>query len=219
MEAATPVALSFEVMYCRSNIRQGITMSIKFTRWLLNTRTAAEAAQSETSGGDSPIPAAVNSPAFSLTKVLATGSAVIGPLAAALADWIGQEDINLQTRDYVTLMLGLLGFLAITGASDVLARAIATGGEATATKARLDSDDARLRRDTENLLAFPKPFNASYVSPGSAQPDGSVSDPTEVEIVVLAATGGATTFFLTKEGQKLRWMAADRVTLSGPAPE
>ena len=151
----------------------------------------------------------VDAPAFSITKVLTAGSVVVAPLGTLLANWIGDENFKLTPGYYVTLFIGLLGFLAIVAAADVVARALAAGAEAATAAAKATSDaeisaakqkaeDARLRRDTENLILFPKPFAGSYVRASE-----SADDPAEtVTVKVIAATGGATTYFCTRRDRR-----------------
>jgi hypothetical protein len=78
---------------------------------------------------------AVDDPAFSLTKVLATAATVLTPLTAILVTQLG--DVAFSAGNIVALVLGVLGFLAVASAADVLARGAATGAEkrAEATQA------------------------------------------------------------------------------------
>jgi hypothetical protein len=66
----------------------------------------------------------VTTPAFSLTKVLASTAIVVGPLVTLLVGWLGGA--NLTDGQYVTLTIALLAFVAILAAADVLARAYAS---------------------------------------------------------------------------------------------
>ena len=69
----------------------------------------------------------VEAPAFSLTKVMAVAAPVItAVVTVALA---GLRDIEFRSGQVVTLIVALIAFLALTGSSDVLARAIATAAE------------------------------------------------------------------------------------------
>ena len=95
-------------------------------RFLLNQGSDAEAA------------AVVKAPAFSLTKVMIAGAVIVTPVATFLAEKLnrgGLEGIHL-----VVLGVGLLAFLAIIVAADVLARGVAVAAaknaEAAATSIR-----------------------------------------------------------------------------------
>jgi hypothetical protein len=66
--------------------------------------------------------AAVNAPAYSITKVLATGAAVLTPLASLIASWLGK--VEFSAGDIVALTIALLGCLSILGAADVIARSL-----------------------------------------------------------------------------------------------
>ena len=72
-------------------------------------------------------PAVVEAPAFSLTKVMA----VIAPVVTAVVAYVTTflSDAEFSTGQVTVLIVALLGFLAITGAADVLARAVATSAE------------------------------------------------------------------------------------------
>jgi len=78
-------------------------------------------------GSEAEEKAVVEAPAFSLTKVLTAGSIVVAPIATYIVDKF--KDQGLTAQHYVVLTIGLLGFLAITAAADVLARSLATAAE------------------------------------------------------------------------------------------
>ena len=88
----------------------------------------------------------VDAPAFSLTKVLAAAAVIVPPLATLLVEQL--EDVDLRAANYVALAIGVLGFLAITAAADVLARSLATAAEKNA--------EAKLFQN--NLLTSPMPL-------------------------------------------------------------
>ena len=136
----------------------------------------------------------VEAPAFSLTKVLATGSIVITGIATALTKVIDENAIS--TEQIVALGIGLLGFLAITASADVIGRSIASNG-ASALEA------AKLRRDAENLILF-----ADGGLPGVLKIDAT-------HVKVIAATGGASGFFLTQDDAgETRWFTVDEILIS-----
>lgn len=175
-------------------------------------------------------PAAVESPAFSLTKVLSAGSVIITGIATAVVAALDDKDFKLQPSHVVTLAVGLLGFLAVASAADVIARAIATN---KITAAEVDSQQANEKaeekaaretheaeeaeaaakakaeyRDTENLIPFKKVLAGTYVKEGEISP---------VDLQILGATGGGTAHFLVREGDGLFWLKAEQVTIQGLA--
>ncbi|SEQ12200.1 hypothetical protein SAMN05216188_102135 [Lentzea xinjiangensis] len=147
-----------------------------------------------TDGNGDPVPAnpAVESPAFSITKVLTAGSLVVTPIATAVAEFASGG--SLQAGHYVALSLGLLGFLAIASSADVIARAISTR--------KSDSGTAG-QRDTANLIPFDQPLPGSLIAGG-----------TSPNVHVLAATGGSKAYFLVRrDDDALEWLPATAVSL------
>lgn len=127
-------------------------------RWLLNKETApqakarqairrAEAAPSSAladaaideasaaAGGDVPVAGAVDLPAFSITKVLASVSTVVTVIATVVTGALDDKGFNLEPGHVIALALGLLAFLAIASSADVLARSIATNKQAAVDQA------------------------------------------------------------------------------------
>src|SRR5215203_4720308 len=84
-------------------------------------------------GSDAKENQVVEAPAFSLTKVLSSGAVILTPIAAAVVSSL--DSVDFSASNYVALAVGLLGFLAITAAADVLARAVATSAEKNAQAA------------------------------------------------------------------------------------
>jgi hypothetical protein len=146
----------------------------------------------------SPVPnVEVEAPAFSITKVLTTASLVLTPLSAVLVNAFEGDDFNFQPWHIVTLTLGVLGFLAITASSDVLARARCARPDAGSAAERRDE------RDTANLIPFTKPL------PGALTDGGR-----EPHVDVLAATGGSKAYFLVKrQNGSIDWLPVDKVEL------
>ena len=64
----------------------------------------------------------VEANAFSLTKVLIAGGAVVTTVGAWLVDQFTK--VNLTSGQFTALVLGVLGFTAVASAADVLARAL-----------------------------------------------------------------------------------------------
>lgn len=149
--------------------------------FLLNN--SAEAKQAEV----------VAAPAFSLTKVLATAAAVVAPIATLLVDNFSK--LNLSSQQYVTLAIGVLGFLAIASAADVLARSIATSAE---------NNGAAARTAAGNVVSFSTPLPGLYTN--------TKGDPAKVDVVATCHAGGKPQY-LVKDGEKLMWLAVDDVTL------
>jgi hypothetical protein len=170
-------------------------------RFLLNQGNAAQA--------DPP----VESNAFSLTKVLAAGAIIIGPIAAGIVDSLD----DLKAHHWVVLAVALLGFLAITASADVLGRSIAASGKSRAdaskeaaksradaskeaAKSRAEASKAAAKSGAEasvasiaGMTAFSRPLAGYRVTTGQ-----------DVAIEVLAsATGG---YFLVKEDTSLKWL-------------
>ncbi|MDQ1695969.1 MAG: hypothetical protein QOJ03_1322 [Frankiaceae bacterium] len=68
----------------------------------------------------------IGAPAFSITKVLATGAVVLTPLTTVLVKSL--SNVKFSNGEIVALVIAVLAFCAILGAADVFARAIATAG-------------------------------------------------------------------------------------------
>jgi hypothetical protein len=134
----------------------------------------------------------VDAPAFSLTKVLASGAVVITPIAAAVVTTL--KDGKISTQQYVLLGLGVLAFLAITASADVLARAIATAAEKKAEAATAS---------TAGLLRFSPPLPGRRILDSATEPDPAIE--------ILAAVNAGKPFFLVKEGDEISWLPAAKV--------
>lgn len=148
--------------------------------------------------GDEASTDTVTSPAFSTTKVLTAASVIVAPLATFLAKVIEGESFNLAPVHVVATILGLLAFVAILGAADVLARSYASA-------AQHEADAAVTRRDSDQLITFAKPLRATVNAPNS--------DP---EVDVLAIAGGATLHYLVKqEDGTIAWTLGEKVRLLG----
>lgn len=154
-----------------------------------------------TEGGKSkPVDAAVDAPAFSLTKVLTAGAVIIPPLGTLLVKLLQGEEFKLEPVHVVVLIVALLGFVAILASADVLARAIAAGSQSRA-------EAMTKLRDSENLISFATPLRATL--------NDAATDP---EVRVLAATGGSCAHFLIKKkDDTVTWTLAENVRMLGPA--
>jgi hypothetical protein len=145
----------------------------------------------------------VDAPAFSLTKVLASAAVIITPIATILVEQL--KNVNLSPGNYVALALGLLGFLAIASAADVLARALAT-----AAKEKADAAKAAAQRNADASLAglgqvvpFAEPLAGKRVKEGEDE-----------AIHVLAAAHIGEPQFLIKEGEKFEWVPTAKVRIT-----
>ncbi len=134
----------------------------------------------------------VEAPAFSLTKVMAAiaplVTAVVTLLAATLAE------VEFTSAEITTLLVVLIAFLAVTGAADVLARAVAASARHAATSA------AR-----ERLIRFPTPLSASIAAGGADPP-----------VSVIAAAAGPE-YLCVREDGTATWESADNVRFAAAA--
>jgi len=160
--------------------------------FFLNTKTE--------DGKSTPVDAAVDAPAFSLTKVLTAGAVIVPPLGTLLVKLLQGKDFKLKPVHVVVLIVALLGFVAILASADVLARAIAAGSQSQA-------EAMTKLRDAENLISFATPIRATLKD--------AATDP---EVRVLAATGGSCAHFLIKKKDDIiTWTLAENVRILGPA--
>jgi hypothetical protein len=139
--------------------------------------------------------AVVQAPAFSLTKVMALVAPVVTGLTAYLTAAIKNEAFT--TGQITTLIVGLMAFLAVTSAADVLARGIATSAHATAS--------GRLR-----MLTFSSPI------PGEVDTNGDGK--THMDVTVVAASDANPPELLCVHDNAVSWQPAIRVKLVTPTP-
>jgi hypothetical protein len=145
-------------------------------------------------GSEAKDKAVVEAPAFSLTKVLTAGSVIVAPIATYIVDKF--KDQGLTAQHYVVLTIGLLGFLAITAAADVLARSLATAAEKNARAAA-----AAIAQFTP----FQAPLGAQRIVASETEPDR--------EVEVLAVAQAEEAHFLVKEGDSIAWMPASKIRI------
>ncbi len=159
--------------------------------FLLNTGTNAEKQ-------------VVKAPAFSLTKVLGAGAVIITPIATIIVEAV-QTHTDFEAQHYVALAIGLLGFLAITAAADVLGRSLVTASKNNAEAAQKGSDAARVQAaaSAARLVPFGSPINAHRVLAGADEP-----------VKVLAAASADDPYLLIqgKDGE-ITWLLAKEVDL------
>jgi hypothetical protein len=147
----------------------------------------------------------VEAPAFSLTKVLGAGAVIITPIATLIADEI--QNADFEPNHFVALALGLLGFLAITAAADVLARAIGSAAKNNLKAAQKGSQAARAQAaaSAARLVPFDTPIAAHRVLAGADEP-----------VKVLAAASADDPYFLVQgEDGKVGWVLTSDVKVAG----
>lgn len=132
--------------------------------------------------------AVVEAPAFSITKVMA----VTAPLVTALVAWATSklESVTFSSGQVTALIASLIGFLAITGAADVIARGIATSAEKTAT-------------GRGKWIRFTQPLAGTLAKPGK---DEAIS-------VLAASDAEPPEFLCVREDKTLSWEPAAMVTV------
>ena len=132
----------------------------------------------------------VQAPAFSLTKVMA----LLAPLVTGLAAWLAArfQDVPFTTGQITTLLIALIGFLALTGSADVLARGIATSAQTTAS--------GRLR-----MITFQSPL------PGELDLNGDGK--THTDVTVVAASDADPPELLCLHDGETSWQPVSRVRL------
>jgi hypothetical protein len=152
--------------------------------------------------GESAVQATVvKSPAFSLTKVMAAVAPLVTLLTTAITSLV--KDGNLKafsTGQVTTLIVALVGFLAITGAADVLARALATSAETSGEAVKTSASTAANSR--YRMVQFGKPLSAKLkMGPNGHQ-----------DVHVLAASDASPHEFLCLlEDESVAWSPASDV--------
>lgn len=114
--------------------------------------------------------AAVLSPAFSLTKVMA----LLVPLVTALAGFLTQKvrETAFSSSEIAALMIALVAFLAFTGAADVLARAYAAAADSSSGVITLPRTAAGRRDGVEGTVTVIAVRGSSSPSYLCLTPDG-----------------------------------------------
>ncbi|MFI7060707.1 hypothetical protein ACIBL3_06985 [Kribbella sp. NPDC050124] len=140
----------------------------------------------------------VKAPAFSLTKVLAVSAPVVTVIVGLVTEWWKDLEINLNATHFTVLTVAVLAFVAVGGAADVFARAIAAKNE---SKARAISRGTGIYR-------FPVPLEAE-LRPGGPDTD----DHRNIAVVAMSDTDPLR--FLVVNGDKsLSWEDGDKVTVA-----
>jgi hypothetical protein len=141
----------------------------------------------------------VDSPAFSLTKVMA----VVAPLMTVLVTFVtGKLRTGTFTYGQITTMIvALVAFLAVTASADVLGRSMATAAAKKAdgyTSAAQTNASARL-----HMAQFGTPLPAHLAQGGDAHED----------VQVLAVSDANPPEFLcVRSDQTVSWAAASAIT-------
>ena len=151
-------------------------MAFEPFKFLLNQTTSTTAAQ------------AVESPAFSLTKVMA----VLAPLLTAVTAFATSalKDVSFDSGQITMMIVALIAFLAVTASADVLARGIATSADKRAS-------------GRQRMLRFDQPL--------SAQLETKTKDE---NVKVLAASDAEPPEFLCLHAdQKVTWQPQSKLTI------
>jgi hypothetical protein len=128
----------------------------------------------------------VEAPAFSITKVMA----VVAPLVTALVTWATSqlESVQFTGGQVAAIIASLIGFLAITGAADVIARGLATSADKAAT-------------GRGRWIRFHTPLRATLALPEEDE-----------EVTVLAASDAEPPEFLcVRKDKTLSWEPGKKV--------
>jgi hypothetical protein len=195
-------------------------------KFLLNQEQAAKT-------GSNP----VDSPAFSLTKVMAAAAAVVTPVTALLVEAV--DSIDFTSGQVVTLVLGVLAFLAVTSAADVLARGMAAsaslGAAATTQAAAAQAGAARAAAEASRRTAelaveaskaeAEKRWAAGYPGlvmvqppwPGRLSAEGQTQPLT---VHALTEADGAPCYLCRiGDDDDWRWLAANEIVLGTALPD
>jgi hypothetical protein len=140
----------------------------------------------------------VEAPAFSLTKVLAAGAVVVAPIATLLVEQL--QNVDLRAQHYVALAIGVLGFLAITAAADVLARSLAAAAQRNAEAAQNTAHASTA--GIGQFIQFQDPL-AAHQGTGTAR--------SSVEVLAVAHAGEP--YFLVKKGDSINWRPGSDITI------
>jgi hypothetical protein len=146
----------------------------------------------------------VEASAFSLTKVLGAGAVIITPLATLLVEQLKKHD-NFKAGHYVALALGVLGFLAITAAADVLSRGFVTAAEKEAKAAKAGGVQAAA--NMARLVPFETPITGLR----------ALSGPDETVKVLAAASGDHPYLLVQGKDDKITWVRAKDVKVGTEA--
>jgi len=139
--------------------------------------------------------ASVKDPAYSLTKVLATGASVVTPLAALLVSRIGS--VTFSSAEIVALIVAVLAFLAVVSTADVVSRSLAS--------AKASSPVAQSLPLPPEVKADGVLFEFVPVRKGILHCDGP--DP---DVQVLAGRGQL--LLVAEPGKRLVWVPQEQVT-------
>jgi hypothetical protein len=127
----------------------------------------------------------IDAPAFSITKVLTTSAVFLTPLVTYLVKKV--QNITFSAGQMVVLISAVLALLAVLGAADVLARAIATS------------------RSTypANPVEIKPPLKASWSLPGEDK---------NVRVIACRTQGSVAEFLAVGEDDELQWVPQSKLT-------
>jgi hypothetical protein len=137
---------------------------------------------------------AVSAPAYSITKVLATGAGVVTPLAALLVSQIGS--VAFSSTEIVALIVAVLAFLAVVSTADVVSRSLASTRTGSVSHSLPVAPEAK----SDEVL-----FEFIPVRKGILHQDGP--DP---DVQILAGRGHQ--LLIAEPGKRLAWVPQDQVT-------
>lgn len=138
----------------------------------------------------------VKAPAFSLTKVMIVVAPLLTTLVTFVTDKLPGADLN--GTNLAAIVISLVGFLAITGAADVIARGVATSAQAKA--------DATVAAQTakSGIVRFETPLSGRLALPG----------PDETVHVIAASDTEPPKYLCVREDSSLTWEDSSDVSLS-----
>jgi hypothetical protein len=148
----------------------------------------------------------VAAPAFSITKVMAAVAPLVTALVAVLTSALGEVDFT--ATQVTVLLVALVGFLAITGAADVLARGWVTSAEKAAASAEKVADkEAASALEVAQVPGARSVTWVRFASPlvGRLGPDGTD------EHVKIVAASDAEFLCLHDADAQLSWEPANKV--------
>ncbi len=120
--------------------------------------------------------AVVEGPAFSLTKVLTVAAILLLPVVTYIVTYL--ENAKFTTGQVTALILGVLAFLAVASAADVLARGIATAAQlqASSTKHLADVGQATMASVTTGAAGMADAAVKARVEVGKLQAEAALSE-------------------------------------------
>jgi hypothetical protein len=128
----------------------------------------------------------VQAPAFSLTKVLAIAAPVVTIAVTVISDLVLNGGLKWSEGQVTALIIAVLGLITVTGAADLIARAMVTAAE----------------RQPAAMVTFPKAIAAKLVVDEGPQHE-------DLEVMGFSCEEPAR--FLCMRDDKLTWLPAAQV--------